>query len=123
VLAALAVAGFGERLGDPPALLVALFGPAATKPLGAAAQAAIGEGRWATARFAAAASDVLGPEQLVRLLALRAPAGVDPFPDGLPSVVGTHLARVLRAGPARVHRFAGSARVVPAGPPRPGAAG
>ena len=99
VLAALAVPAAAERLGDPPALLVALFGPAATKPLGAAAQAAIGEGRWAAMRFAAAASDVLGPEQLVQLLALRAPGGVDPFPDGLPSVVGTHLARALRAVP------------------------
>jgi hypothetical protein len=65
--------------------------------LGAAARAAIDEGRWAALRLAVAASDVLGPEQLVRLLALEAPQGVDPFPDGLASLVGHHLARVLRA--------------------------
>ena len=99
VLAALTVPGVGDRLGDPAALLVALFGTAATKPLGAAAQAAIDEGRWAALRFAVAVSDVLGPEQLVRLLALRAPDGVDPFATGLPSVVGGHLARVLRSVP------------------------
>jgi hypothetical protein len=99
VLAALMVPGFADRLGDPPAVLVALFGPAATKPLGAAATAAIAEGRWAALRFAAAASDLLGPEQLVRLLAMRAPDGVDPFPAGLPSVVGEHLGRVLRSVP------------------------
>ncbi|HEX8628393.1 MAG TPA: hypothetical protein VF755_09515 [Catenuloplanes sp.] len=96
VLAALSFPWLADRFGDPPALLVALFGPTATRPVGAAARAAIDEGRWATLRFAAAASDVLGPEQLVRLLELRAPDGVDPFPDGLPSMVGGHLARVLR---------------------------
>jgi hypothetical protein len=46
-------------------------------------------------RYAVAASDLLGPEQLVRLLGLRAPDGIDPFPAGLPSVVGGHLGRVL----------------------------
>lgn len=104
VLAVLAVPWLVDRLGDPPGLLVALFGPAATKPLGAAARVAIEEGRWATLRFAAAASDVLGPEQLVRLLALRPPDAVDPFPEGLPSVLGTHLARVLGdvPGPRRL---------------------
>jgi hypothetical protein len=76
VLASLTVPGLGGRLGDPVALLVALFGPAATKPLSAAVQAAIDDSRWAVLRFAVAASDVLGPEQLVRLLELR-PSGVD----------------------------------------------
>jgi len=96
-LAALPVPGVD--LGPPLGLLVALFGPTATRPLGAAARAAIEAGRWPVLRFAAAASDVLGPEQLVALLDLRAPDGVDPFPDGLPSVVGGHLARVLAPVP------------------------
>jgi len=96
-LAALAVPGVD--LGPPPGLLVALFGPTATRPLGAAARTAIEAGRWPVLRFAAAASDVLGPEQLVTLLDLRAPDGVDPFPDGLASVVGGHLARVLAPVP------------------------
>src|SRR5262249_53891456 len=92
------------RLGEPLALLVALFGPAATRPLGAAARAAMTEGRWSVLRFAAAASDVLGPEQLVRLLDLRTPEGVEPFSEGLPSVVGGHLAQILRdvPGPRRL---------------------
>jgi hypothetical protein len=95
VLAALAVPGFADRLGPPPALLVALFGPGATRPLGAATLDAITAGRWPVLRYAVAASDLLGPEQLVRLLALRAPAGIDPFPAGLPSIAGAHLGRVL----------------------------
>jgi hypothetical protein len=96
VLAALAVPESAGRLGPPPALLVALFGPAATKPLGAATLETVAAGRWPVLRFAVAASDLLGPEQLVDLLALRAPEGVDPFPAGLPSAAGAHLARVLR---------------------------
>ncbi|AVT32246.1 hypothetical protein C6361_25445 [Plantactinospora sp. BC1] len=99
VLSALLVPALGGRLGDRRAVLVALFGPDATKPLGAAAQAVLDEGRWPVLRFAVAASDVLGPEQLVRILELRAPDGVDPFPGGLPSVVGGHLTRVLREVP------------------------
>ena len=102
VLAALAVPGFGGRLGPPATLLTALFGPDATRPLGAAALETITAGRWPVLRYAVAASDLLGPEQLVRLLDLRAPEGVDPFPAGLPSVAGAHLARVLRPlSPAR----------------------
>ena len=96
VLAALAVPGFADRLGPPPALLVALFGPDATRPLGAATLETVAAGRWPVLRYAVAASDLLGPEQLVQLLGLRAPDGVDPFPTGLPSVVGAHLGRVLR---------------------------
>ena len=96
VLAALAVPEFADRLDPPPALLAALFGPAATRPLGAATVETITAGRWPVLRYAVAAGDLLGPEQLVRLLGLRAPAGIDPFPAGLPSVVGAHLGRVLR---------------------------
>ncbi|MFY1690616.1 hypothetical protein [Plantactinospora sp. WMMB782] len=99
VLAALMVPGLAGRLGDRRAVLVALFGPDATKPLGAAAQAVIDEGRWPALRLAVAASDVLGPEQLVRLLELRAPEAVDPFPNGLPSVLGGQLSRLLREVP------------------------
>ncbi|MEN3608039.1 hypothetical protein AAH979_00680 [Plantactinospora sp. ZYX-F-223] len=99
VLAALMVPGLAGRLGDRRAVLVALFGPDATKPLGAAAQAVLDKGRWPVLRFAVAASDVLGPEHLVRVLELRAPDGVDPFPVGLPSVVGGQLTRVLRGVP------------------------
>ncbi|MEV4639713.1 hypothetical protein AB0J80_20380 [Actinoplanes sp. NPDC049548] len=104
VLAALAVPRFADRLGPPAAVLTALFGPTATKPLGAATLDAIRAGRTPVLRYAVAASDLLGPEQLVRLLALRAPDGVDPFPEGLPSVVGRHLDRVLRPlpGPRRL---------------------
>jgi len=94
VLAALRIAG-AEALGPPAAISVALFGPDATKPLGAAATAAVEAARWPALRLAVAAADLLGPEQLVTLLGLEAPPGIDPFPDGLPSLVGTHLARFL----------------------------
>ncbi|UQU62197.1 hypothetical protein COUCH_24525 [Couchioplanes caeruleus] len=99
VLAALAVPRYAERLGPPAALLVALFGPDATRPLGAETLAAIAAGHWAALRYAVAAGDLLGPEQLVEVLRLRAADGIDPFPLGLPSVVGDHLARVLRPLP------------------------
>jgi hypothetical protein len=99
VLAALAVPRYAGRLGPPAALLVALFGPDATRPLGAETLAAIAAGRWAALRYAVAAGDLLGPEQLVEVLRLRAPEGIDPFPQGLPSVAGDHLARVLRPLP------------------------
>ncbi|MER7277703.1 hypothetical protein ABT369_25010 [Dactylosporangium sp. NPDC000244] len=137
MLAALRVLG-AEPLGAPAAVSVALFGIEATKPLGAAAARAVADGRWAALRFAVAAAEVLGPEQLVRLLevtgteAARAPEALgpeqpvrllevtgteaarapdaehrpggdgddaDPFPDGLPSVVGEHLRQVLEAVP------------------------
>ncbi|WP_433217532.1 hypothetical protein ACQP00_09935 [Dactylosporangium sp. CS-047395] len=95
VLAALRVVG-AEALGSPAAISVALFGIEATKPLGAAATAAVVAGRWAALRLAVAAAEVLGPEQLVTLLQLE---GGDPFPDGLPSVVGGHLRQVLEPLP------------------------
>ncbi|MFI5908910.1 hypothetical protein [Dactylosporangium sp. NPDC051541] len=95
VLAALHAVG-AEPLGTPAAVSVALFGIEATKPLGAAATAAVTAGRWAALRFAVAAAAVLGPEQLVTLLGgTETPAGFDPFPDGLASVVGEHLRQVL----------------------------
>ncbi len=104
VLAVLADPDFADRMGDRRAVLTALFGPEATRPLGAAARAAVEARRWAALRFAVAVSDLLGPEQLVEVLALPAPADGDPFPDGLPSVVGGHLARVM-AGVPRPRRL------------------
>jgi hypothetical protein len=97
VLAALRVLGAdgAHRLGDRAAVLVALFGPAATKRVGAAAHAAVSDQRWAALQLASAASDLLGPEQLERVLELRAPEGIDPFSRGAASTVAGHLARVL----------------------------
>jgi hypothetical protein len=107
VLAALTVLGINgaHRLGDRAAVLVALFGPSATKRVGAAANAAIAEQHWAALQLASAASDLLGPEQLERLLALRAPDGIDPFPRGAASTLSDHLSRVL-AGYPRPRRLA-----------------
>ncbi|MEO3840864.1 hypothetical protein [Streptomyces sp. B22F1] len=97
VLAALRALGPADagRLGDRAATTVALFGPAATKRVGAAAARAAAEERWGAVRLAAAASDVLGPEQVEEILALDAPAGVDPVEGGAPSVLAEHLGRVL----------------------------
>lgn len=97
VLAALRVLGLENagRLGDRTGFLVALFGPAVTKRVGAAAAQAIGEGRWAALHLASAASDVLGPEQLEQVLALTAPADVDLIPGGPPSALAQHLRQVL----------------------------
>jgi hypothetical protein len=107
VLAALAVLGAGgaARLGDRAGVLVTLFGPAATKPVGAAATAAVEEGRWSALRLASAASDVLGPEQLARVLALTAPDGAEPVPRGSASALADQLARVLVPfpGPRRLN--------------------
>lgn len=85
----------GHRLGDRAAVLVALFGLSATKRVGAAANTAIVEQRWAALQLASAVSDLLGPEQLEELLQLRAPRGVDPFPRGAASTLAEHLSRVL----------------------------
>ena len=97
VLAALRFLGaqHAHRLGDRAGVLVALFGLSATKRVGAAANAAIVEERWATLQLASAVSDLLGPEQLERVLELRAPDGTDPFPRGAASTLAGHLARVL----------------------------
>ena len=101
VLAALRVLGLENagRLGDRTGFLVALFGPAVTKRVGAAAAQAIGEGRWAALHLASAASDVLGPEQLEQVLALTAPADVDLIPGGPPSALAQHLRQVLEPVP------------------------
>ncbi len=80
-----------ERLGDRFAVLVALFGPSATKRVGAAALKAIDERRFAALALAAGASDVLGPEQLERILAL---AG-DSVGDVAPSVIAARLATLF----------------------------
>jgi hypothetical protein len=90
IVAALRVVPY-ERLGDRFAVLVALFGPAATRPVGAAALKAIDERRFAALALAAGASDVLGPEQLERILALDG----DPVGDVAPSVIAAHLATLF----------------------------
>ncbi|MET9631250.1 hypothetical protein ABZX92_27685 [Lentzea sp. NPDC006480] len=95
VLAALKLLGTDDRLGDRAANLVAMFGPSATKRVGAAAHAAVSEQRWAALHLASAASDLLGPEQLERVLDLRAPDGTDPFPRGAASTLAEHLSRLL----------------------------
>jgi hypothetical protein len=110
VLGALKVLGVEQaaRLGDRAGFLVALFGPAATKPVGAAATLAISEGRWAAVQLASAASDMLGPEQLERVLALRPAEGAGRPAEGVgrpaedadliqgpASALGQHLRRVL----------------------------
>jgi hypothetical protein len=101
VLAALQFFGTGgaHRLGDRTAVLVALFGLAATKRVGAAANTAMVEERWAAVRLASSASDLLGPEQLERVLELQAPDGIDPFPRGTASTLADHLSRVLARYP------------------------
>jgi hypothetical protein len=94
VLAALRAIG-PERLGERAAVVVALFGPGATKPVGAAAGRAVDEGRWAAVHLASAASDLLGPEQLEQVLGWAAEPGTDPVPHGRPSDLARHLAVVL----------------------------
>jgi hypothetical protein len=84
-----------HRLGDRTAVLVALFGLSATKRVGAAANKAISEERWAALQLASAGSDLLGPEQLEHVLTLQAPEGIDPFPQGAASTLADHLSRVL----------------------------
>ena len=71
--------------------------------MGAAAARAIGEGRWAAVQLASAASDLLGPEQLEQVLALRPPEDVD-LVQGPPSALAQHLRQVLEPlpGPRRL---------------------
>jgi len=94
ILAALPVLGVdgAPRLGEREGVLVALFGPRATKPVGAAAGRAMQEGRWPALHLASAASDLLGPEQLERVLDL--PAGAADV-LGPASALATHLDQVL----------------------------
>lgn len=86
-----------ERLGDRFAVLIALFGPSATKRVGAAALKAIHERRFAALTLAAGASDVLGPEQLERILALEG----DPVGAVAPSIIAAHLSSVFPCVPAK----------------------
>ncbi|MBC6460035.1 hypothetical protein [Actinomadura sp. HBU206391] len=106
VLAALRTLGIENagRLGDRAGFLVALFGSTVTKRVGAAAALAISEGRWAALHLASAASDMLGPEQLERILALTAPENVDLIQGGPPSALAQHLRQVLEPlpGPRRL---------------------
>jgi hypothetical protein len=97
VLAALRVLGVrgAARIGDRAGLIVALFGPDVTKPVGAAASTAIRDGRWGALHLASAASDLLGPEQLERVLALTGPGEVESTADGLASVLADHLGQVF----------------------------
>ncbi|GLZ02887.1 hypothetical protein Acsp03_03540 [Actinomadura sp. NBRC 104412] len=105
-LKALGVEGAG-RLGDRAGFLVALFGPAVTKRVGAAAARAVTEGRWAALHLASASSDILGPEQLERVLALELPEGVGDaalIGGGRPAVLAVNLRRLLApvTGPRRL---------------------
>lgn len=97
VLAALRVLGMAgaPRLGERAATLVALFGVTATKPVGAAAERAIAEERWAALALASAAADVLGPEQLEQVLGFDVPAGIDPIPGAAVSALAVNLRTLL----------------------------
>ena len=97
-LRVLGVAGSG-RLGERTGFLAGLFGPAVTRRVGAAAARAIEEGRWSALHLAVAASDVLGPERLERILALQEPGGADLIAGGRPSVLAADLRRVLEPVP------------------------
>ncbi|HEU5028630.1 MAG TPA: hypothetical protein VFV01_27225 [Spirillospora sp.] len=98
VLAALRALGLESagRLGDRAGFLVALFGPSVTKRVGAAAAKAAADGRWAALHLASAASDVLGPEQLERVLELDGPDNAVP---GAPSVLAGYLRQVFDGVP------------------------
>ncbi|WP_433149490.1 hypothetical protein ACQPZ8_11025 [Actinomadura nitritigenes] len=98
VLAALRALGpeNAGRLGDRAGFLVALFGPSVTRRVGAAAAKAAADGRWAALHLASAASDVLGPEQLERVLGLDGPDTAVPGP---PSVLAGYLGRAFEEVP------------------------
>ncbi|MBO2463185.1 hypothetical protein [Actinomadura violacea] len=98
VLAALRALGLENagRLGDRAGFLVALFGPAVTRRVGAAAAKAAGDGRWAALHLASAASDVLGPEQLERVLDLDGPDALVP---AAPSLLAGYLRQVFEGVP------------------------
>ncbi len=97
VLAAVEVLGSKglHRIGDTASVLVALFGVRATKRVGTAALDALAAGQPSSLRLAVAASDLLGPEQLETVLALRSPLGIEPVPKGDALVLGGHLASIL----------------------------
>jgi hypothetical protein len=91
-----------HRLGDRAGVLVALFGPAATRPVGAAATEAIRDGRWAAVQLACAASDLLGPEQLEQVLGWTSAS--EPVTHGRIAVLADQLGQVLGplSGPRRL---------------------
>jgi hypothetical protein len=99
ILAALRVLGVdgADRLGDRAAVMTALFGDSVTRPVGSAAASAVQGGRWSALHLASAASDLLGPEQLERVLALDEPqrAYGALWTDPPASVLSGHLERVL----------------------------
>ena len=82
VLAAVELLGVDQldRVGERGAVLVALFGPRATRRVGKAAMDVLARGQCSSLRLAVAASDLLNPEQLEDVLALAAPAGTEPVP-------------------------------------------
>ena len=93
------------RLGGADRALRGLLGPEATKPLGRALAAAVADGRWDAVHLATAASDVLGPEKLVDLLA--PPAEAEPVVLG-----GGGIVRPARRAATRTS--AGTAEAVAA---------
>jgi len=103
VLAAVEVLGGKglHRIGEPASVLVALFSERATKRVGAAALTALADGHLSPVRLAVAASDLLGPEQLETVLALRSPPGAEPVPRGDVVLLGRQLAAVLGPYTAR----------------------
>src|SRR2546429_2202036 len=102
------VTGRGLRGWAPGARPLGAVSPVGARagpgPGGPAPTAAVEEGRWSALRLASAASDVLGPEQLVRVLALTAADGAEPVPRGATSALADQLARVLGPlpGPRRL---------------------
>ncbi|MEV7626550.1 hypothetical protein [Actinoplanes sp. NPDC089786] len=113
-----------SALGAREAIVTALFGPRVTRRVGAAAGRAVEDGRWGAVKLAAAASDVLGPEQLEQVLAWEAPEGIDPFGTGLASDAAVHLERLTRdlPEPRRLSLLADLWRVVGADRVRAGRA-
>jgi hypothetical protein len=90
-----------ERLGPRDAVLVALFGSAATKRVGALAVEAVRDGAFSALRLAAAASDVVGAEKVEVLLRLRAPIGCTPVPAYPSAILAEHIAAVVGRFPER----------------------
>ena len=101
VMAALEVLGPDgvDRVGGRDAVLVALFGAAANRRLGAAAVEALDDGAFSALRLAVAVSDLLHSERIEAILRLRAPIQIEPVPAGASVVLAEELATVLRPYP------------------------
>jgi hypothetical protein len=103
VLAALEVLGVDQasRIGDQAAVLVALFGPRATRRVGALAREVMASGNLSSLRLAVAASDLLGPEQLEDVLrwGLALTPGVDPVQQGSTDLLAERLGAVFGSFP------------------------